>query len=117
MTAAIPRLSPLHPHRPLIALAGTEGRSTGELSVRSKSGASTHIRVLQEQEKQESAVRVKWIFQEGNDTFQIELKHFRSGLRRLYVNREMVVSSSETEGKSHFALASRDGSIQREGTV
>jgi len=112
--AAVP---PINPHRPLVALGDMEGKSAGELSVRSKSGDSLHIRVLQEQIRQDSHRRVRWIFSEAEETFQIELKHFRSGLRRIYVNREMVASSSDTEGKSHFALISRNGAHKHDGTV
>ncbi len=84
--------SPHNPHRPLVA-NGAEGSAAGHLTIKTKGGEScTTVRVLQESERLDANMRrVRWVFSEGNDTFQIELRHGRaSGLRKIYVNREPV---------------------------
>ena len=80
--------SPLNPHRTLIA-DGENAVNTGQLTFRSKTGASLHIRVVQETVREDLNMRrVRWAFTEGSDKFEIELKHGRtSGLRKIYVNQ------------------------------
>ena len=91
--AAVPT-SPLNPHRPLVA-SGSDSQSSaaGQLSFRAANGKTQYIRVLQEQERVDANIRkVRWVFSEETDTFQIELRHGRaSGLRKIYVNKEAVV--------------------------
>ena len=105
-------------HRPLIALASSGScQEAGTLSVRCTDGKPGHVRVVQEIEKQSSDVRkVRWVFSEGAETFQIELRHGRlTGLRKLYVNRSCIDDvryTSNSDGCAQdFTLASRNGNV------
>jgi len=104
--------SPLNPHRTLVS-AGDDAINHGQLTFRSKTGASLHIRVVQETVREDLNMRrVRWCFTEGTDKFEIELKHGRtSGLRKIYVNQvvqERIKSLSNLfssqESTHEFAL-------------
>ena len=81
----------LNPHRSLVALDGEGSTSTGVASLRGRNGESLHVRVVQSQEREDLNMhRVRWVFTEGSETFQVELRHGRtSGIRKIYVNRQL----------------------------
>ena len=83
--------SRLNPHRSLVALDGEGSTSTGVASLRGRNGESLHVRVVQSQEREDLNMhRVRWVFTEGSETFQVELRHGRtSGIRKIYVNRQL----------------------------
>ena len=68
--------SRLNPHRSLVALDGEGSTSTGVASLRGRNGESLHVRVVQSQEREDLNMhRVRWVFTEGSETFQVELLH------------------------------------------
>ena len=101
--------SRLNPHRSLVALDGEGSTSTGVASLRGRNGESLHVRVVQSQEREDLNMhRVRWVFTEGSETFQVELRHGRtSGIRKIYVNRQLqeriksVTHLVRDQGSSH----------------
>ena len=94
-------------------------KAAGELTFRSQSGAATHIRVLQEQDAIGATCRkVRWIFSEGVETFQVELRHHKSGLRELFVNtRPQVFATDADSCTCDFNLLSKDGEVMHRACV
>ena len=114
MAAVAPAAPALNLQRPLVASTDSQ-HAAGQFSVR-RNGEVQHIRVLQEAERQDVNIRkIRWVFSEGADTYQIELRHGRvSGVRKLFINRAPVDAvrysmNSEARSSMTFYLDDREG--------
>jgi len=114
MAAVAPAAPALNLQRPLVASTDSQ-HAAGQFSVR-RNGEVQHIRVLQEAERQDVNIRkIRWVFSEGADTYQIELRHGRvSGVRKLFINRASVDAvrysmNSEARSSMTFYLDDREG--------
>mmetsp|Transcript_29745 Transcript_29745/g.79945 ORF Transcript_29745/g.79945 Transcript_29745/m.79945 type:complete len:264 (-) Transcript_29745:346-1137(-) len=92
---------------PLVATSNDldAGNQAGIVTVRDSVGTPRSVRVVQKEEAESAnMVRVSWFYTFEEKSYTIELRHGRrSGIRKIYVNKELV----ERDKKWSYALTAK----------